>query len=279
MKTARRRSARATPRRRSAAGNGDGVDRRYLVPGLSRGLATLALFTRAEPALTLAEVAKGLGLSRSAAFRLIYTLEKDGFVARDEETRRFHLTSKVLSLGFEFLHSQTVTEIAQPYLRRLSDRTGAAAYLAILDGWHAVYLTRAVPSVGLVSNLQIGARLPAHTTSSGRIMLAFQPEDRLDAIHRQLRREARGLAEASLQEFRAQVLADRRRGYVFHKSTVDPGLVSLACPVRDHEALPVAAVTVIAPEKVSETFGGEKALRPLVAGAVAEMSRKLGYRG
>jgi IclR family transcriptional regulator, pca regulon regulatory protein len=250
------------------------------VPGLSRGLATLALFTRAQPAMTLAEVAKGLGLSRSAAFRLIYTLERDGFVARDEETRRFQLTSKVLSLGFEFLHSRTVTEIAQPHLRRLSDRTGAAAYLAILDGWHAVYLTRAVPAVGLVSNLQIGARLPAHTTSSGRVMLAFQPDDRLEAIHRQLRREARGVPHAtSFQDFGSQVLADRRRGHVFHKSTVDPGLVSLACPVRDHDALPVAAVTVIAPEKLSEMFGGEKALQPLVAGAVADISGKLGYRG
>src|SRR5262245_8682051 len=122
MRNARRKPPRAASGRRTAARDGETIDRRYLVPGLSRGLAALALFTRRDPALTLVEVAKGLGLSRSAAFRLIYTLEKDGFVARDEETRRFQLTSKVLSLGFEFLQSPAVTEVAQPYLRGLSDR-------------------------------------------------------------------------------------------------------------------------------------------------------------
>ena len=78
--------------------------------------------------------------------------------------------------------------------------------------------------------------------------------------------EARGVSyPASFRDFRAQVIADRRRGHVFHKSTVDPGLVSLACPARDHDTMPVAAVTVIVPENLSETFGGEQALHPLVA--------------
>ena len=256
------------------------VDRRYVVPGLSRGLALLQLFTRARPAQALVEIADGLGLSRSAAYRLVYTLELDGFLGRDDETRKYRLTSKALSIGFEYLHSQSITEIAQPHLRGLSDQTAAAAYVAILDGWHAVYLTRAVPPSGLIGNLQIGARLPAHTTSSGRIMLAFQDEERLAGIYQQARSEARGVAiPTTFPEFRSQALADRKRGHVFHRSTVDPGLVSLACPVRDHESATVAAVTVIVPEKLSVRLGGEKTLRPLVGDTASAISGKLGYRG
>jgi IclR family pca regulon transcriptional regulator len=260
--------------------SGSPIDPRYIVPGLSRGLALLALFTRQSPALALVELARGLRLSRSAAYRLVYTLEKDGFLSRDDETRKYRLTSKTLSLGFEYLHSQTITEIAQPHLRSLSDRTAAAAHIAILDGWHAVYLARAVPSIGLVSNLQIGARLPAHTTSSGRIMLAFQDDERLQTIYQRLRREGPAVqVPASFRDFRAHVLADRKRGYVFHKSTVDPGLVSLACPIRDHDSTTVAAVTVIVPEKLSEDLGGEKTLRPLVSETAQAISKKIGYRG
>lgn len=256
------------------------IDPRYIVPGLSRGLALLQLFPRSKPAKTLAELAAGLGLSRSATYRLVYTLEADGFIARDAETRRYRLTSKALDLGFEYLHAQPITESAQPFLRALSDRSNSAAHVAILDGWHCVYLARALPNVGLVSNLQLGARLPAHTTSSGRVMLAHQEETRLRAIYDQLRKETRGVQAAPSQpEFNAQIAADRKRGYVFHKSTVDPGLVSLAFPIRDHGSQVVAAVTVIVPEKLSDTIGGEKALRPMVHETADAISRKLGYRG
>ena len=258
----------------------DRIDPRYIVPGLSRGLALLQLFPRSKPAKTLAELAAGLGLTRSATYRLVYTLEADGFIARDSETRRYRLTSKTLDLGFEYLHAQPITETAQPFLRALSDRTNSAAHVAILDGWHAVYLARALPNAGLVSNLQLGARLPAHMTSSGRVMLAHQDEARLQAIYERLRKDARGTQSApSAQDFNSQIAADRKRGYVFHRSIVDPGLVSLACPIRDHDSRVVAAVTVIVPEKLSDAIGGERALRPMVHEAADAISRKIGYRG
>ncbi len=258
----------------------DRIDPRYIVPGLSRGLALLQLFPRSKPAKTLAELAAGLGLSRSATYRLVYTLEADGFIARDAETRRYRLTSKALDLGFEYLHAQPITESAQPFLRALSDRSHAAAHIAILDGWHCVYLARALPNAGLVSNLQLGARLPAHSTSSGRIMLAYQEEVRLRGIYDSLKKELRGSMAAPQQaEFSAQIASDRKRGYVFHKSIVDPGLVSLAFPIRDHSSQVVAAVTVIVPEKHSDSIGGEKALRPMVHESADGISRKLGYRG
>lgn len=258
----------------------DRIDPRYIVPGLSRGLALLQLFPRSKPAKTLAELAAGLGLTRSATYRLVYTLEADGFIARDSETRRYRLTSKTLDLGFEYLHAQPITETAQPFLRVLSDRTNAAAHVAILDGWHAVYLARALPNVGLVGNLQLGARLPAHMTSSGRVMLAHQDEVRLQAIYERLRKEARGAqAVLGMQDFDSQIAADRKRGYVFHRSIVDPGLVSLAFPIRDHDSRVVAAVTVIVPEKLSDAIGGERALRPMVYETADAISRKIGYRG
>ena len=99
-------------------------------------------------------------------------------------------------------------------------------------------------------------------------------------VYDRLRRELRGAQGAPpIQDFNAQILADRKRGYVFHRSTVDPGLVSLAYPIRDHDSRVVAAVTVIVPEKLSDTIGGERALRPMVYEAADAISRKIGYRG
>lgn len=258
----------------------DQVDPRYVVPGLSRGLALLQLFTRHKPAQTLAELAAGLELTRSAAYRLVYTLEKDGFIARDPTTRRYVLTSKVLTLGFEYFNSQTITNVAQPFLQALSDATSASAHLVILDGWHAVYLARVSPSVGLVSNLQVGSRQPAHITASGRMLLADLPEPRLRAIYALLRRECHAAPPPeSFDALRRQADEDRARGHVFHQSVIDPGLASCAAAVRDGSGAAVAAVTIVGPDRNLEAFGGEPALARLIEKATAEMSAKLGHRG
>jgi IclR family pca regulon transcriptional regulator len=257
----------------------DAIDPRYIVPGLSRGLAMLQIFTRQSPAHTLAELAASVELSRSAAYRLAYTLEKDGFIAREKLTRRYRLTSKVLSLGFEYFNSQTITDLAQPYLQRVSEACAASSYLVILDGCHAVYLARGAPTAALVSNLQVGSRQPAHMTASGRIMMAYLPEQKLRDIAAQLAREYRKLDTPSAADLIAQAKIDAARGYVFHPSLLAPGITSCAGPVRKSRTQPVAAITVIGPTRHMEVLGGEAALANIVSAATTELSREVGFTG
>jgi len=260
--------------------SGRKIDRRYVVPGLSRGLALLQLFTRDEPQRSLSELATGLRISRSAAYRLVYTLEMDGFLLRDAETRRYHVTANVLSLGFEYLGSQGVVEVAQPTLLALSERTRAAAHVAVLDGWHSVYLSRVAPPVSLVTNLQVGTRLPAHVTASGRILIAQLDGESQERLFENLKRECRIVAPPrSLAAIRKIAAADRERGYVYHGSVFDPGIMSVAAPVRNQNGVAIAAVTVVGPKALFEKLGGERALSPLVLDAANALAQRLGYRG
>jgi IclR family pca regulon transcriptional regulator len=250
-----------------------------MVPGLVRGLSVLALFSRRRPAQTLGDMAHAVGLSRSAVYRLAYTLEKEGYLSRDANSRQYRLTSKVLSLGFEYLHSRSIVEIAEPTLRTLSEEASAAAYIVVLDGAHAVYLARALPSAGLISNLQVGARLPAHATASGRILLAHKSAEGLAKIYRQLSAESTLVPPPkSLRDLQTVAEHDRRRGYVFHRSLINPGVVSLACVVRGKNAAPVAAITLIGPEQFVAALGGERAVQRMVAKAAGAISEKLGHR-
>jgi IclR family pca regulon transcriptional regulator len=257
----------------------EAIDPRYIVPGLSRGLAMLQVFTRQNPAHTLAELAAGVELSRSAAYRLAYTLEKDGFIAREKLTRRYRLTSKVLSLGFEYFNSQTITDLAQPYLQRVSEAAAASCYLVILDGCHAVYLARGAPAAGLVSNLQVGSRQAAHLTASGRILLSYLPEARLREIAGLLAREYRKTDVPSAAALVAQAREDSARGYVFHPSVLAPGITSCAGPVRKSASEAVAAITVIGPSRHMEVLGGEAKLASMVLEAATSLSREVGFRG
>jgi IclR family pca regulon transcriptional regulator len=139
-------------------------------------------------------------------------------------------------------------------------------------------MARVVPSAALVSNLQIGARLPAHVTASGRMLLAHQDIDRLQQTYRLIRRDCRIVPPTSLEQFMQQVEQDRRRGYVHHRSILNPGTVSLACPVPGPSGAVAAAVTLIGPAQVFAAAGGEKVLRRRVADAATAIAQKLGYR-
>jgi IclR family pca regulon transcriptional regulator len=253
-------------------------DERYIVPGLSRGLALLQLFRRDKPEQKLTEIAEGLGLSRSATYRLVYTLERDQFLRRDPATRRYRLAAKVLSLGFEFLNAEPLTDIAQPHLRRLSDLTRSVAHLVIRDRGQVVYVARVAPPVTLVTNLQIGARLPAHITATGRILLAFLSEEELRAAYQQIKADPDVTQKpVSLEALRTTAKADLSRGYVFNRSTFDQSVYSLACPVCDRAGHAVAAVNVVAPLSTIENLGGEAKLFREVAAAATAISEQIGF--
>jgi IclR family pca regulon transcriptional regulator len=256
----------------------DTIDPRYVVPGLSRGLALLQLFTRDHPHLSLAELSAGLNVTRSAAYRLVYTLEKDGFIARQPDTRQFRVTTKILRLGFEYLASQGILDIAQPYLRELSTETRASTYVVVLDGVYSSYIARVAPPVSVVSNLQIGSVRPAHLTASGRVLLAGLSDPELRELVRRAQKELSAEKPPVFEAMRRQAAEDRTTGYVFHPSLLDPGIASCAAPVRDHHGNVVAAITVVGPDHIVAQMGGEAVLSRLLLDSTAEISAKLGYR-
>jgi IclR family pca regulon transcriptional regulator len=256
------------------------IDGRYIVPGLSRGLALLQLFTRRKPEQKLTEIAEGLGLSRSATYRLVYTLENDDFIRRDPVTRRYRLTAKVLSLGFEFLFAEPLTDIAQPFLRHLSDITGATAYLVVIEGWQVVHLVRVAPSATLITNLQIGARFPAHAVTSGRVILGYWDATRLRHFFSLLKRECKTVAvPATFEAFQASLDKDRERGYAFSKSIFETAVSACACAIRDNSGASVAAISVVAPHSLFEDAANRRRVIEAVRETANRISGQLGFSG
>jgi len=254
------------------------IDERYVVPGLSRGLALLQRFTRERPEQKLTELAEGLGLTRSAAYRLVYTLEKEGFLARDPGTRRYRVTPRVLNLGFEYLYSRPLTSAAQPYLNRLSEQTRATAYLMVLDDWESVTLARVLPVAPLITTLQIGRRTPAHLSASGRAMLSNFTPEALKPIYHRIVAECRNYpVPASFDALLESLSHDRERGYVLSPSIFETPITSCAAAVLDGSG-PIGALAAIAPHSFVAECGGEAAVSGLVLEATRALSAQLGHR-
>ncbi len=221
------------------------LDERYLVPALIRGLDILAILSGDRRTLTLSEVAAALGLTRSSAYRLLYTLGALGYVAYDSSTKCYRLGPQVLSLGFGYLAARDLVEVAMPHLIRLRDRTGWSAHLGELHAREVVYLARVATRRSIASTVHVGTRLPARRTTMGRVLLSGLPE----ADIRDLYDNAALAADnppTNLADLLKQLAEDRRQGFVVQNATYEPGVASVAAPVRDMTDRIVAAINISA---------------------------------
>src|SRR6201997_2561931 len=148
------------------------------VQSLERGLAVIRAFDAEHRELTLSEVARSTGLTRAAARRFLLTLVKLGYVNFSQG--RFSLRPRVLELGYAYLSSLSLPEVAMPHMERLVAQVNESCSISVLDDTDVVYVAR-VPTRRIMSiTLAVGARLPAFVTSMGRVLLAGLPETDLE---------------------------------------------------------------------------------------------------
>lgn len=218
----------------------DGPD---YVQSLARGLLVLRSFDAQHAAMTLSEVAGRSGLARAAARRALLTLAHEGYVAA--AGRHFHLLPRVLDLGFAYLSSLKLPELALPEMEALSRRVNESCSLSVLDGREIVYVARVPVRKVVAITLGVGARLPAHATSMGRVLLAGLPDDRLHAWLAE--RPLAALTPRTIHTvaaLRLEIAKVRRQGYAVVRQELDPGLLSIAVPIRDRRREVVAALNI-----------------------------------
>ncbi len=255
------------------------MNQQYNAPALEAGLQILERFGAGVERMRLSEIAREIGISRSSAFRLVHTLQTLGYLDRDEETKSYRLGSRVLSLGYSFLASKDVVEVARPLLERLRDETDCSAHIGILDGNEVVYVGRVASRQPVATNITIGSRLPAYATTMGRMLLAFRAESevrRLYARARLQRFSAR--TPANHDELAALLATDRTRGYAISHSSFEAGIASVAAPVFGATGVVVAAINVSSPDGAVARQTFDTVIRDAVCAAARAISTQLGHR-
>ena len=252
-------------------------DERYLVPALIRGLSILGTLSSAKDKPTLSEVAASLGVTRSSAYRLLYTLGHLGFVDYDARGKTYSLGPQVLTLGYSYLASRDISDVAMAHLVRLRDRTSWSAHLGELHGRDVVYLARVATRRSVASTVRVGTRLPAHATTMGRILLSGLSDDEIRDLYQE--DMTKPLAPfGGVAELLERIAVDRANGVVVQNSGYEPGVASVAAPIRDVTNRIVGAinVSVVALLISDEELNGP--LKDEVIAAAAMISRDLGRK-
>lgn len=228
------------------------------VQSLERGLSVIKAFDHDHPVLSLSEVARQTGMPRAAARRFLITLEALGYV--DFDGRVFSLRPSVLQLGYAYLSSLSLAEIAQDHLETLASKSHESCSASVLDGEDIVYIARASTNRIMTIGLSVGTRLPAYCTSMGRVILASH-DDELEHY----------LATANLQartentitdpdELRDELLKVREQGWCLLDQELELGVRSVAVPLHDATCEVVAAINMsshasqVSLERLTEEF-------------------------
>lgn len=245
---------------------------RYLSRSLLKGIEILKMFNEETPTLSLAEIAERLGVSRTTPYRLLYTLQKAGLLQQDENSKRYELTPQVLELGFTYLNTLQLPEIATPYLEKLRDETNASAHIGILDGREVVYIAR-TPARGVSTvHVTVGSRLPAHATAIGKVLLAFQPSDRLSGFfYGSEFRTYTEYTKTALYDLQNELEEIREQGYSISNEEFENGISSVAAPIFNNQGKVIAAVNVAAPSFQVD----QKMLENVFLPAIQEVAQKL----
>jgi len=227
-------------KRRSEADNRGATD---FIESLDRGLRVLELFGGSQQPMTLSDLAKVASLPRATARRILFTLERAGFVASDGKL--FRLTPRVLVLAAAYLSSNHVVAVLQPALDRLSGEAQEISSMAILDGSDAVFIARASPTRVFSSGIDVGYRLPAFCTSVGRVLLSRLSDDELAAAL-----DAMDLKPLTVftvtdrQRLMNAIIADRQKDYSLVDREAEPGFRSISVPVRRYDGTIIAAINM-----------------------------------
>lgn len=216
---------------------------RDFIQSLERGLAVINSFSRDRQTQTLSEVAQQAGLTRATARRILLTLSELGYVRQNG--RGFALTPRVLDLGYSFLSSFRVVELAQQPMERLVDEVKESSSMSILDDTEIVYVAR-VPTTRIMTiALALGSRLPVYPTSMGRVLLAGSSDDEIsDYLAKTELRRLTPHTITDVSELREKLEEVRAQGFALVDQELEEGVRSIAAPITNSRGDVIAAMNI-----------------------------------
>jgi IclR family transcriptional regulator, pca regulon regulatory protein len=220
------------------------VPKRDLIEGLVKGLEVLSCFDAQTPNITPSELGRRMNISRAAARRFLLTLLHTGYVENDGRNS-YRTTPKILSLSKAYTGSAGLPKTVIPYLQRLTQELQFSSNCAVLDGSEAVYVARINAQRLMSTGIEPGTRLPAYTSTAGRILLASLEEKKL---HHWLE-NAKLIGFTPFTPTQPSKLFDelmviKNRGYDMTESLFEVGLRGIGVPLRNRQGEVIAALSV-----------------------------------
>lgn len=241
------------------------------VQSVDRAVSILELLAgRGQMGIT--ELATQLGVHKSTAFRLANALERRGLIEQAKERGGYRLGFGLLRLAGAMSGQIELNQQGRPVCRRLADEVGETVNLAVLDGSSAVNIDQVLGRSSITTHNWVGQRTPLHATSSGKVLLAHLPEDRVSTLLAEGLDASTPRTVTDPRVLREQLARAVAEGYAYTIEELEPGLNAVAAPIRGSGGLVIAAVSVSGP-----SFRLPEERIPAVAARVIAAATEISY--
>jgi DNA-binding IclR family transcriptional regulator len=245
---------------------------------IQKASEVLALFDREHTEWGVREIALKLKMAKSSVHDLLASLAQFGFLNKTKDGR-YRLGWRLVTLSEILLATTELRKEAHPVIEELAARYQETIHLAVLDDTQAVYVDKLEGRQAVrVELTSLGARLYAHCSALGKVLLAYSPEEEVKRII-----QAAGLPrftpntitdEEQLQQALAKI---RKQGYAYDLEEILPDLCCVGAPIYNHTGQVIAAISMSVPEYRFRRLQTE--FRAAIMRAAKTISQNLGYYG
>lgn len=232
---------------------------KYSVPNLERALLILQHLADKPHGMTQKELIDALGVSKNSVYRITQTLIEHGYIGRDEATRCYFLTRKMMMIGACAMGDNRIVEHSIDEMRKLRDRVNASVYLAVLEGTQGVILEQATGGSPFKFSVDLGSRFNLHSGAPGKALLAFLPDDESDALLSKLKlTKFNERTITTKKAMRAEIKKIRACGYATDLAEEFEGCHCVGTVIKDHRGYPIAMIWAtgtsfnITPERIDD---------------------------
>lgn len=240
---------------------------------LSKALGILDIVGQSSTPLSLTQITKQTGISKTTTYRLLKTLVAHSYLTADRHTE-YSLGSQIVCLGAKALHNSVAT-VGHAVARNLYEATNQTVCICALAGFEIVYLLKFAPTITIKQN--VGSTRPAYSTALGKCQLAYLPEEELDrliALHGLPRMTDSTICDAD--SFKESLANARRAGFAVNHRESNPRVSGVAAPIFDYSGKCVAAISVATLHLVDDDADILLYAEPVVEAAAA-ISRLMGF--
>jgi DNA-binding IclR family transcriptional regulator len=247
---------------------------------VEKACLVLRCFTPLKPTWRLSELARQLKFPKSGVFRIVRTLDSQGFLRHKENSNEYELGFRIFELtGMLFGETKWLSEKAEPYLEQINERCGFMASLATMEHDEVVVLGRVEATHPLKVAYPVGTHLACNNGASGKLLLAYNysKEDVRELLRTGKIKKLTEKTKLDFNVLQAEFRKIQRVGYAENDGESVPGTVGLAAPIYSAEGHVIAALSITAPESLC-SLKKLRAFIPVLTSTAVRLSRDLGYR-
>jgi len=227
------------------------VSKKEKIKSIEKALDLLELLSNKEKEVSITEISKELHMGISTVYRILTTLKCRNYIVQNRQTSKYIFGAKLFTLGYKGQNTKKIIKVAMPFLQKLSKYTNETINFAILEDREIICLYKIESKEILKAGIELGTKIPAHSTSLGKVLLAFLTEKEFMMLYSNNNEKLPTFTPnttSSVEELRRCLKKIKKQGYAIDKEEFKIGVNCLGVPIINNEGKAIASISISGPK-------------------------------